>query len=75
MTGRGLVTAEPATVGLAGRPPLGVSAWAGPWTADERWWDPAAHRRRARIQVVLADGTAHLLTLEAGRWGEEAVYD
>jgi protein ImuB len=75
VTGRGLVTAEPATVVLAGRPPLGVSAWAGPWTADERWWDPAAHRRRARIQVVLADGTAHLLALEAGRWGEEAVYD
>jgi len=75
VTGRGVVTAEPATVGLAGRTPLEVTAWAGPWTADERWWDPAAHRRRARIQVVLADGTAHLLSLEAGRWGEEAVYD
>ena len=52
-----------------------VTAWAGPWPADERWWDPAAHRRRARIQVVLADGCAHLLSLEAGSWSVEATYD
>ena len=75
VTGRGLVTAEPAhvAIGAAGAQP--VSAWAGPWPADERWWDPDAHRRRARIQVVLADGSAHLLSLEAGAWTVEATYD
>jgi protein ImuB len=57
--------------------PLGqeVRAWAGPWPCDERWWDVEGWRRRARIQVTLADGTAHLLTLEAGRWSVEATYD
>ncbi|HLM62679.1 MAG TPA: DNA polymerase Y family protein [Acidimicrobiales bacterium] len=52
-----------------------VVDWAGPWPCDERWWDPDGRRRRVRIQVVLADGDAHLLTLEAGRWSVEATYD
>ena len=43
-----------------------IMGWAGPWPADERWWDPAAARRRARLQVLLEDGTAHLLVLERG---------
>jgi hypothetical protein len=51
---------------------------------EERWWDPIGHRRRARLQVVLASGdapshpsagAAHLLTLEAGSWWLEATYD
>ena len=75
VTGRGLVTAEPTKVALADGRAVGVATWAGPWAADERWWDPAAHRRRARIQVALADGQAHLLTLEAGHWTVEATYD
>lgn len=52
-----------------------VVAWAGPWLADERWWDPPAHRRRARFQVATADGRAHLLAVEGGRWWVEATYD
>lgn len=75
VTGRGLVTAEPATVVVAGAGSAAVTSWAGPWPVDERWWDGAAHRRRARIQVALVDGRAHLLTLEAGRWTIEASYD
>jgi protein ImuB len=75
VSARGLLTAEPAAVGIAGRPPIPVLSHAGPWPAEERWWDPAAARRRARIQVALADGTAHLLVLEAGRWTVEATYD
>jgi protein ImuB len=50
-------------------------AWAGPWPADERWWDPANHRRRARFQLLTDDGAAHLAVVEAGRWWLEAVYD
>ncbi len=52
-----------------------ITGWAGPWPADQRWWDPLAHRRRARLQVTLADGTAHLLTIEHGTWRLEATYD
>ena len=52
-----------------------VVAWAGPWPVDERWWDDAAHRRRARWQVVTADGTAHLLSQQHDRWEVEATYD
>ncbi|MDQ1675522.1 MAG: protein ImuB [Actinomycetota bacterium] len=87
VTGRHAVTAPPAELGIGGkrRP---VLAWAGPWPADERWWDAAAARRRARFQVVVAgdvlpesdgddgvEGTALLLVLEGGRWWVEAVYD
>jgi protein ImuB len=75
VSGRGAVSAPPARVSVAGRPPVDVVAWAGPWPVDERWWDPTAHRRRARWQLVTTDGTAHLLSLEGGRWGVEAVYD
>ena len=57
----------------AGRVP--IAAWAGPWPAEERWWDPARARRRARLQVVDAAGTARLLCREDGRWWLEAVYD
>lgn len=68
--GRGLLGAPPARVD--GRT---VQAWAGPWLLDERWWDTDAHRRRARFQVLLDDGTAHLLALDGGRWWLEATYD
>jgi protein ImuB len=75
VSGRGLVTTEPASVAVAGGPAVAVVAWCGPWPCDERWWDRGAHRRRARIQVVTAAGDAHLLALEAGRWHVEATYD
>ena len=77
VTARGLITAAPARIRAdGGRGPwCDVRAWAGPWPAEERWWDPARHRRRARLQVLDADGVARLLTLEAGRWWVEATYD
>ena len=59
-------------------PPPGrrrVVGWAGPWPAEQRWWDPLTRRRRARMQVVLDDGTAHLLVIEGGVWSIEATYD
>ncbi len=52
-----------------------VVGWAGPWPADQRWWDPLTRRRRARMQVTLDDGTAHLLIIEGGAWAIEATYD
>jgi protein ImuB len=75
VSGRGEITAEPASVAMAGGAPAAVVAWCGPWPADERWWDRSARRRRARIQVVTATGQAHLLALEGGRWVVEATYD
>jgi protein ImuB len=89
--GRGLIGPAPATVtvhgrqgqrgqqgqrGRARRPtPSTVTSYGGPWPCDERWWDPANHRRRARLQVLTADGSAYLLVVESGRWAVEATYD
>ncbi|MCU1463851.1 MAG: repair protein [Acidimicrobiales bacterium] len=75
VTGRGLATGAPARVSIAGAGWVDVAAWAGPWPVDERWWDPTARRRRARWQVVTADGAAHLLAVAGGRWSVEATYD
>ena len=75
VNGRAIASAPPAAVAIEEGPWVEVESWAGPWPADERWWDPQTHRRRARYQVVLADGTAHLLTLEDGAWSVEATYD
>jgi protein ImuB len=86
VTGRGTITAAPAMVSLPGpgrghvrnglrRGVSPVVSWAGPWPTEERWWDSTGHRRRARIQVMVADGDAHLLVLENGRWWLEGTYD
>jgi protein ImuB len=74
VSGRFVVVAPPARVKLGSRW-LDVVAWAGPWPTDERWWDAESHRRRARLQIALADGTAHLFALEDGRFSVEATYD
>jgi len=82
--GRGLISSSPARCTVAGGPWRDITSWAGPWCIEERWWDPIAHRRRARMQVVVdgesGDGrqagqSAQLLTLESGRWWLEATYD
>ena len=84
--GRGELTAPPALVRLpAGRGPSAgggpatagaraVTGWAGPWPADQRWWDPLTRRRRARLQVTLDDASAHLLAIEHQAWSIEASY-
>jgi protein ImuB len=56
-----------------------VTAWAGPWTVDERWWDAKTSFRASRFQVVDETGIAWLLVY-AGRgssahWVAEARYD
>ncbi|CAB4627015.1 unannotated protein [freshwater metagenome] len=75
VNGRGDISAAPASIRFAGGPDIGVAAWAGPWPLDERWWDPAQHRRRARLQVALTDDRALLLHVEHGEWSVEGFYD
>lgn len=75
VSGRGRLSGPPATLFSGPGRESAVTGWAGPWPLDERWWDPALHRRRARMQVALEDGSAHVLTLESGRWGIEATFD
>jgi hypothetical protein len=73
VNGRGLLNGEPAQLSVAGGPWQPIAAWAGPWPATERWW--SVRRRRARFQVVTADGAARLLCTERAQWWEEALYD
>jgi protein ImuB len=78
VSGRGELSEPPASVVLGagtGGSRVRVEGWAGPWPVDERWWDGSAHRRRARLQVLLEGGKAHLLSLEGGKWQLEATYD
>jgi protein ImuB len=69
------LTAVPARVAVGSAPPVEIVGWAGPWPVDERWWAPTEARRAARFQVLLADGGALLLAVEAGQWLVEAIYD
>ncbi|PJJ55128.1 DNA polymerase Y family protein [Compostimonas suwonensis] len=87
---RGALTAEPAVFRCEGSAaarsedmsttpspsPAGaaVTAWAGPWPLEERWWDDA-HRSVHHLQLVDAEGTAWLLLLDDGAWFAEARYD
>lgn len=73
--GRGALSAPPARLSVDGQPWVEVTAWGGPWPLEERWWDAARRRRRARLQLVTTDGHARLATLERGRWHVEATYD
>jgi protein ImuB len=74
VSGRGLLSCPPATISHDGRSE-DVTAWSGPWVFDERWWAADERRRQARMQIVTARGTAHLLVLEHGQWRVEATYD
>ncbi|MDG6102496.1 DNA polymerase Y family protein [Dactylosporangium aurantiacum] len=75
VSGRLELSGAPATVRIGDGQPVGVVAWAGPWPADERWWDDGEARRRARFQLQLADDQAILAVLEEGTWHVEALYD
>jgi protein ImuB len=81
VSGRGDPSAPPARLRCAALPGDGgeVTAWAGPWAHDARWWDRRARARRAYWQVLVAgpDGerVACLVAVAAGRAALEAIYD
>ena len=74
VTGRCVLSGAPAWLAADGEPPLRITGWAGPWPLSERWWDPAAARRRARFQLLTGDGRAWLAAVQDGRWLIEAGY-
>jgi protein ImuB len=74
VTGRGVLTAPPARLSVAGERWVAVIGWSAPWPVEEGWWSRTA-RRSARLQVVTADGQAHLLLGEGGGWRLDASYD
>jgi protein ImuB len=75
VTSRSLLTAVPVRLSIDRGAWADIVTWSGPWTFDERWWDPETRHRSARFQMVLDTGAAHLVTLERGRWWIEATYD
>ena len=74
MTGRCAISGAPAGLAVDGGQVLAVTGWAGPWPLAERWWDPAAATRQARVQLVTGDGRAWLAALRGGAWQIEAGY-
>ncbi len=84
VSGRGMVSAPLATLcvmsgdestGWRRGPVRTVTAWAGPWPIEERWWEPNRHRRLAQFQVLAGDADAYLVIAEHRRWWVSARYD
>lgn len=71
---RGAVSGTPATFSADGRDIRRITAWAGPWPLDERWWS-AEGRSSWRFQAVDDTGCAWLLALDPSGWWAEARYD
>jgi protein ImuB len=67
VTGRGAVSAVPATVQRKSRIEP-IVAWAGPWPLEERWWDASRARRSARFQLLTESGSLMLVSLERQQW-------
>ncbi len=74
VSGRCVMSSEPARLFIDEEPVRHVTGWAGPWPLSERWWDPVAARRRARFQLLTGEGRAWLAVVQDGRWLIEAGY-
>jgi protein ImuB len=74
VSGRGAISAPPASLQSANGRTERVAAWAGPWLLEERWWDAARQRRMARFQLLTESGTAYLATVERQQWWLVAEY-
>jgi protein ImuB len=78
VTDRGTIPAPPARfVVEPNSPAAAITAWAGPWPVDERWWDASSRQHLARLQLVDAVGRAYLVcfTVSEQRWYLEGIYD
>lgn len=74
ITSRGTLTAPPTSM-TSGHTTHRITAWAGPWTARERWWDPQHASHTNRFQIVDHTGTAWLIAHQHNQWWLEARYD
>ena len=72
---RGALSAPPATMISATGARRQLTAWAGPWPLEQRWWDAATARSTNRFQAVDGDGVAWLLVLDTEGWWAEGRYD
>lgn len=72
---RGELSAPPAVMLSQTGAKRSLTAWAGPWPLDQRWWDAAAARSASRFQVVDETGLAWLLVLDGEGWWAEGCYD
>jgi protein ImuB len=72
---RGRLTVLPAQFSTDGHALIGVTAWAGPWPIDQRWWDSEHSHRASRFQLVDETGAAWLLAIENHLWWIEGRYD
>ncbi|MFC5501579.1 DNA polymerase Y family protein [Lysinimonas soli] len=75
---RGELSAAPAAIvssGTGARARRTITAWAGPWPLEQRWWDAAAARSMQRFQAVDGEGVAWLLVLDHEGWWAEGRYD
>jgi protein ImuB len=83
ITARGAVPRPPAGIAVGDEPAVAVTAWAGPWPVDERWWSAESASRVVRCQIVDARGRAYLVSAAIGAdgdasacaWKLEALYD
>jgi protein ImuB len=71
---RGVVSSAPAHFSANGSEVRRLTAWAGPWPLEERWWVEGATRAH-RFQAVDSTGCAWLLVLDDSGWWAEARYD
>jgi protein ImuB len=74
VNGRGLLSGVPEAVSVRGRAAETITAWAGPWPVEERWWDAQRQRRLARFQLTTDRGTALLAVVENQQWWVSALY-
>jgi len=72
---RGTLSAPPAAMVSATGARRPLTAWAGPWPLQERWWDAEAARSTNRFQAVDSEGVAWLLVLDDDGWWAEGRYD
>jgi protein ImuB len=76
VTTRGDASGAPAVLRCTALPQQGgaITAWAGPWAQDVRWWDRHVRARRVHWQVVVGE-VACLVRVEHGTTVLDALYD
>ncbi len=75
ITARGELNNSPTRICLPDGRWQPITGWAGPWLADEQWWEPESRQRLARFQIMTAERGAYLCAVQRNTWWIEATYD